>query len=259
MNFQQLYNVLDEVDNEPYPKMEDIKPDYNFGRMVYNSYSGTYGELTAITQYVYENITNKENNNLERVLMRIAMDEMKHFKILGELLVELGFIPYCMGSRNNKWCSNNIKYNFNSIIEMLKYNIETDKIDLEITESATVDSNVDILKVLNRIKAKGFKVSIDDFGTGNSSLSMIQSMPIDVIKIDKIFVDKADLDSEKNIINYIMYLAERLEVRTIVEGVETKEQVEFIRKLECDIIQGYYYSKPLSKADFEDYFNKRRD
>ena len=87
---------------------------------------------------------------------------------------------------------------------------------------------------------------------------MLQSTPIDVIKIDKVFVDKADLDSEKNIINYIMYLAERLEVRTIVEGVETKEQVEFIRKLNCDVIQGYYYSKPLNKEDFEEYMEKNR-
>lgn len=127
MNFQQLYNVLDEVDNEPYPKIENIKPNYNFGRMVYDSYSGSYGELTAILQYVYEDITNKDNSNLERVLMRIAMDEMKHFKILGELLVELGFIPYYMGSRNNKWCSDNVKYKFYSTDEMLKYNIEGEK------------------------------------------------------------------------------------------------------------------------------------
>ncbi len=137
-----------------------------------------------------------------------------------------------------------------------KYNIETDKIDLEITESATVDSNVDILKVLNKIKEKGFKVSIDDFGTGNSSLSMIQSMPIDVIKIDKIFVDKADLSSDNNIVNYIMFIAKRLKVKTIVEGVETKEQADFIKKIGGDIIQGYYYSKPLFKEDFEKYFNE---
>ena len=131
MNFQQLYNVLDEVDNEPYPKIENIKPNYNFGRMVYDSYSGSYGELTAILQYVYEDITNKDNSNLERVLMRIAMDEMKHFKILGELLVELGFIPYYMGSRNNKWCSDNVKYKFKSIQEMLSYNIETEKLAIK--------------------------------------------------------------------------------------------------------------------------------
>lgn len=152
MNFQQLYNVLDEVDNEPYPKMEDIKPDYNFGRKVYDSYGGSYGELTAITQYVYEDITNKENSNLERVLMRIAMDEMKHFKILGELLVELGFIPYIMGSRNNKWCSNNVKYKFNSIPEMLKYNIETEKIAIkEYRRLIEMTDNKCIKNILERI------------------------------------------------------------------------------------------------------------
>ena len=84
--------------------------------------------------------------------MRIAMDEMKHFKILGELLVELGFIPYCMGSRNNKWCSNNIKYNFNSIIEMLKYNIETEKIAIkEYRRLIEMTDNKCIKNILERI------------------------------------------------------------------------------------------------------------
>lgn len=139
-----------------------------------------------------------------------------------------------------------------------KYNIDRSKIDLEITESATIDTNIDIIKVLNKIKEKGFVVSIDDFGTGYSSLSMLQNMPIDVIKIDKVFVDKADLNSDKNIINYIMLIAKRLAVKTIVEGVETKEQADFVRDIGCDVIQGYYYSKPITKEEFEDYFNKNR-
>ena len=137
-----------------------------------------------------------------------------------------------------------------------KYGVDRSKIDLEITESATVDDKIDIIKVLNTIKEKGFVVSIDDFGTGYSSLSMLQSMPIDIIKIDKVFVDKADLASDKNIINYIVYLAKRLSVKTIVEGVETKEQADYVRNLKCDVIQGYYYSKPISKEEFEDYFTK---
>lgn len=137
-----------------------------------------------------------------------------------------------------------------------KYNIDRNKIDLEITESATIDGNIDTIKILNNIKEQGFTISIDDFGTGYSSLSMIQSMPIDVIKIDKIFVDKADLNSEHNIINYIMIIAKHLGVKTIVEGVETLEQVEFVRKIECDVIQGYYYSKPIPREEFEEYFNK---
>ncbi len=137
-----------------------------------------------------------------------------------------------------------------------KYGVDRSKIDLEITESATINEKIDIIKILNSIKEKGFVVSIDDFGTGYSSLSMLQNMPIDIIKIDKIFVDKADLNSDKNIINYIMYLAKKLSVKTIVEGVETKEQADFVRNLKCDVIQGYYYSKPISKEEFEEYFKK---
>lgn len=139
-----------------------------------------------------------------------------------------------------------------------KYNLSPNTIDLEITESATIDKNIDILKILNNIKQKGFIISIDDFGTGYSSLSMLQNMPIDIIKIDKVFVDQADLNSNNNILNYIMLLAKRLNVKTIVEGVETKEQVKFLQNLKCDTIQGFYYSKPICKKEFEDYFNTHK-
>ncbi len=138
-----------------------------------------------------------------------------------------------------------------------KYDIRLNQIDLEITESATVDESIDILKILNKIKEKGFIISLDDFGTGYSSLIMLQNMPIDIIKIDKVFIDKADLNSDKNIINYIMILSKLLEKETVVEGIETKEQVEFAKKLGCDLIQGYYYSKPMLKVDFEEYFNNK--
>ena len=138
------------------------------------------------------------------------------------------------------------------------YHLDRSQIDLEITESATIDANIDILKILNNIKAQGFTISIDDFGTGYSSLSMLQNMPIDIIKIDKIFIDKADLSNHDNIINYIMFLANRLGVKTIIEGVETQEQTKFIREIKCDMIQGYYYSKPISKEDFENYFNQHK-
>ena len=87
---------------------------------------------------------------------------------------------------------------------------------------------------------------------------MLQNMPIDIIKIDKIFIDKANLSNHDNIINYIMFLANRLGVKTIIEGVETQEQTKFIREIKCDMIQGYYYSKPISKEDFENYFNQHK-
>ena len=81
-------------------------------------------------------------------------------------------------------------------------------------------------------------------------------MPIDIIKIDKIFVDSIDYNSDKNIINYIVSIAKHLNIKTIVEGVETEEEVKFVKNLGCDIIQGYYYSKPLSKERMEEFFKK---
>ena len=137
-----------------------------------------------------------------------------------------------------------------------KYNLKPNEIDLEITESATIDPDMNLVKILNKIKENGFIISIDDFGTGYSSLSMLQNMPVDIIKIDKVFIDKADLSSDKNIINYIMLIAKHLETKTIIEGVETKAQVEFIKRIGGDIIQGYYYSKPRPKEEFEEYFSK---
>lgn len=128
-----------------------------------------------------------------------------------------------------------------------KYKINTKEIELEITESAILNKDIDILKIINKIKKAGFKISIDDFGTGTSSLSMLQNMPIDTIKIDKIFVDKINLERKnENIIDYIIYMAKKLNLETVSEGVETKEQVKYLKNIGCDIVQGYYYSKPIT-------------
>ncbi len=135
-----------------------------------------------------------------------------------------------------------------------QYNIEPSSIDLEITESATIDKDINIIAIMKKIKEKGFIVSLDDFGTGYSSLSMLQNMPIDIIKIDRVFIVNADLNKNDNIINYIMLIAKQLGAKTVIEGVETKEQVDFVNRIQGDIIQGYYFSKPLSKDEFENYF-----
>ena len=112
----------------------------------------------------------------------------------------------------------------------------------------------DIVMVMKKIKKAGFIISIDDFGTGYSSLSMLQNMPIDKIKIDKTFIDQINIKStKKNIIKYIIFIAKQLKIKTVAEGVESLEQVKYLEKIGCDTIQGYYYSKPLSKNDFEVY------
>jgi sensor c-di-GMP phosphodiesterase-like protein len=124
-----------------------------------------------------------------------------------------------------------------------KYGISTEKLDLEITESATIDSKIDMIKIMKEIKKAGFLISIDDFGTGYSSLNILYDMPIDILKIDKSFVDQ-------NIVEDILNIAKKFKLKTIAEGVETKTQKEYLTEKGCDILQGYYYSKPLQKEEF---------
>ena len=135
-----------------------------------------------------------------------------------------------------------------------KYGINTNKIDLEITESATIEAGIDIIEIMNKMKRLGFIISIDDFGTGYSSLSAIQDMPADILKIDKSFVDRIG-KNEKNIIDYILTIAKELKLTTIAEGVETKEQRDYLLEKGCDIIQGYYYAKPMPEEEFEEYID----
>lgn len=136
-----------------------------------------------------------------------------------------------------------------------KYAIDTNKIELEITESATIEDGIDIIEIMHRIKKLGFLISIDDFGTGYSSLATLQDMPADILKIDKSFVDRIG-KSEKNIIDYILNIAKELKFISVAEGVETKEQKEYLAEKGCDVIQGYYYAKPMTKTEFEKMISK---
>ena len=136
-----------------------------------------------------------------------------------------------------------------------KNGINTNKIDLEITESATVEAGIDIIEIMNKMKKLEFLISIDDFGTGYSSLSTLQDMPADILKIDKSFVDRIG-KNEKNMIDYILTMAKELKLTTIAEGVETKEQRDYLLEKGCDIIQGYYYAKPMPEEEFEVYMEK---
>ena len=140
-------------------------------------------------------------------------------------------------------------------ISQKKNGLKTSEIELEITETATTEESV--LSIIKEIKKEGFVISIDDFGTGYSSLSMLHDMPIDTIKIDKTFIRQIDFENnKKNIVQYIIFMAKQLEMKTIAEGVETEEEIEYLKSLGCDFIQGYYYSKPLNKKNFEDFMNK---
>ena len=135
-----------------------------------------------------------------------------------------------------------------------KYGISPNDIEIEITERTTVDSNMDMKEILEKIKEKGFSIAIDDFGTGYSSLNMLEMLPIDMIKIDKSFIERIGEKNETiNLLEIIFLISKKLKLKTVAEGVEKSEQVSYLKKVNCDFIQGYFYAKPLDFDTFKRY------
>ncbi len=143
--------------------------------------------------------------------------------------------------------------NLVSIVD--QYGVDHKLIDFELTESATYDNTEHMLCVLEELRRRGFKISMDDFGTGYSSLSLLTRMPIDTLKIDKSFVDTVAAENERKediiVLRHIISLAKELGFVCLAEGAENKNQIDRLRDFGCEIIQGYYYSKPIPITDYE--------
>lgn len=137
-----------------------------------------------------------------------------------------------------------------SLIE--KYDIEAEYLRLEVTESAYAENSEMVFHVLERLQQRGFTIMMDDFGSGYSSLNMLQEAPVDVIKLDMKFLLGQDAKGRgKTILKYVIHMAKQLHFSIIAEGVETKEQIELLQKAGCNYGQGYYFSKPIPVAAFE--------
>ena len=131
---------------------------------------------------------------------------------------------------------------------------------LEITESAYTQDSTQIIETVRWLREKHFRIEMDDFGTGYSSLNMISSLPIDALKLDMQFVRSAFKDQkDTRMLEVIIEIADHLSVPVIAEGVETEEQYISLKELGCDIIQGYYFSKPVPAKDFEPFLLERKD
>jgi diguanylate cyclase (GGDEF)-like protein len=139
-----------------------------------------------------------------------------------------------------------------------RYEIHPGYMQLEVTETAVAQNKDTAIALLESLRSDGVRVAIDDFGTGYSSLSYLQQMPFDVIKIDKSFVDKIGSGvTSNNICRTIIRMAEELGKRSIAEGVETREQLEFLQRNGCDFVQGFYYSRPLPPDQFLEFVDKQ--
>lgn len=146
--------------------------------------------------------------------------------------------------------------NVNSIYSLKKilddYNISSEYIQLEITESAIVDSEEQLSNVIDTMHKLGFQVLLDDFGVGYSSLISINNLNFDILKIDKSFIDTIGTEKGEYITKYIIELGKKLGMVIIAEGVETEDEYNFLKKQKCDMIQGYYFSKPLPAEEFKE-------
>jgi len=154
----------------------------------------------------------------------------------------------------------------NHVMEPIRrFGIHPGYVQLEVTETTVAQNRDTAIRILEALRAEGVRIAIDDFGTGYSSLSYLQQMPFDVIKIDKSFIQQIGTGSTSdNICRTIIRMAEELGKKSIAEGVETDDQLEFLRKNGCDSVQGFFYSEALSQTEFvsfvgkQDYHTQRR-
>ena len=133
-----------------------------------------------------------------------------------------------------------------------KYNLPHHLIGLEVTESAFFEDKVTLLSTIKGLREAGFEISMDDFGSGYSSLNSLKEMPLDTLKLDaEFFRDKEFEGKGKLIVGDTIALAKKLDMKIVAEGIETREQVDFLATVDCDLIQGYYFDKPMPVEEFE--------
>ena len=145
--------------------------------------------------------------------------------------------------------------NFASVVKGIldEFHIEPHYLELEITENVII-THCDIIDMINQLKKIGVRIALDDFGTGNSSLNYLKQVNVDYLKIDKSFVKNISTSrTDEVIIEAIISMARSFNFKVIAEGVETQQQMNYLVNQQCDEVQGYLLSKPLSAAQIEDY------
>ena len=139
-----------------------------------------------------------------------------------------------------------------TVLEFQKqYKINPHYVEFEVTETGIMENEKQTVEIMEKLTSMGYSISIDDFGTGYSSLNKLKDYPIHTLKIDKSFIDSIPHDvSSCNIVKTIIELAHFLDYKVVAEGVEEKDQVDLLYKYNCDLIQGYYYHKPMPQNQF---------
>ena len=152
----------------------------------------------------------------------------------------------------------NIIYTLLGILE--EYRLDAGDLHLEVTESAYAEDAEQIVDMVKRLRALGFLVEMDDFGTGYSSLNMLSTLPIDVLKLDMKFIQTAFAEGKNtDMLGIIIEIARHISAPVVAEGVETEQQLNALKELGCDIVQGYFFSPPVPPEKFEGFLVERRN
>ena len=140
-----------------------------------------------------------------------------------------------------------------------KYELAPERLHLEITESAYTENSKQLIEVVSRLRELGFIIEMDDFGSGYSSLNMLNQMPIDVLKLDMKFIQSETAKPlERGILQFVIDLARRMRLSVVAEGVETREQLDRLLEVDCDYVQGYYFARPMPAEEFEQFLEKEK-
>ncbi len=172
-----------------------------------------------------------------------------------ESWIEAGVPPICISVNLSR-----IHLYNRDLVERLtdvvnRHHIPPEYIEFELTESAFYEETESLLRIMSELKAAGFRLSMDDFGSGYSSLNLLRRLPVDVLKLDKVFLEDCEEDNDetrsKRIVMHVISMAKDLQMEVLAEGVETSNQKEFLQSAKCDMIQGYYYARPMPIKEFE--------
>lgn len=157
-------------------------------------------------------------------------------------------VPISINVSRAHFYGSELQHKLDSLIQ--KYNLETSDIELEITESICGEDSENIYDIIRELQKAGFRIAMDDFGSGYSSLNMLKEMPLDIIKMDLKFLDGEE-NKSRLILKALIEMAQTMELKVVVEGAEELEQVEFLKQFKDCLVQGYYFSRPVVTDAFE--------
>jgi diguanylate cyclase (GGDEF)-like protein/PAS domain S-box-containing protein len=230
-----------------------LQPQYNFKEKAVTGAEALIRWLPPDGELVYPSefieVAEKSNliNLIDQNILRLACLQIKEWELKGYQPV-----PISVNISSKHFNDSTFIKKLDIILTETKIN--TKYINIEVTESSIMEDRDYALDIFKEIKSRGIKISIDDFGTGHSSLSYLKHFPADEIKIDKIFIDGIGYDQrDEAIIKSIITMAKSLNLNLIAEGVEKEAQLDFLKKEGCYCYQGYYYSRPVNMKSFIEY------